>query len=118
MRFSVTHYLYKHPDQTAGETYSLCLPTPRPPGPKFSTNWDEVDCRRCLKRKGYESGNFRRKSNKVSLNFDFSFNISAKRERIERFDACCLKLGYTRTEIVRALMEEFITTHNGGENDA
>lgn len=51
------------------------------------------------------------KTHKVSLNYDFSFNVSMKRERVELFDACCKKLGYSRAEILRMMIEEFIGEH-------
>jgi hypothetical protein len=53
----------------------------------------------------------RRKSHKVSLNYDFSFNVSIKRERMPLFDGCCKKLGYSRAEILRMMIEQFIEEH-------
>jgi hypothetical protein len=51
------------------------------------------------------------RSHKTSVNYDFSFNVSIKRERMVLFDACCKKLGFSRAEILRMMIEEFIGEH-------
>lgn len=53
----------------------------------------------------------RSKSKKTSLNYNWSFNVAADRKRVELFTECCRKLGFSRAEILRMLIEEFIEQH-------